>query len=80
MKFKIFFNKKKIINKDTIHDHVNFMEFDSCRNFLNNIYINNARVEFIQLSNGERVKMEDIPDDQVIQRAQEMRGWIIGAK
>jgi hypothetical protein len=77
-KFKNFFNRKIAVNNKNIHENFNFMDKDSCRNFLNNIYIDGKRIETIELKDGTIIKMEDIPEDQIIQRAQEIRGWIIG--
>lgn len=78
--FKNFFKTRTAVNASNIHETTNFMDLESCRHFLNNLYIDKARVEFIELANGARVRMENIPEDQIIQRAQELRSWIIGAK
>ena len=66
------------VNSKNINKLFNFDDLESCRKFLNNFYIGDRRVTDITLGNGERIKMEDIPEDQIIQRARELRGWIHG--
>lgn len=73
-----FFKKKTAIDHTNINRTVDFDDLESCRWFLQNLYIGKNRVEKITLSNGQTVKMEDIPEDQIIQRARELRGWLYG--
>lgn len=82
MKFKNFFRKpeKKQVTAGTINWLYDFDKLEDCRHFLNNLYLGDSRVKEIQLSNGSKIKMEDIPEDQIIQRAKELRGWIQGKK
>ena len=78
MRFKNFFKKKTAVNAQNINQLFDFDDLESCRKFLTTLYIGKRRVEHIQLANGEQVRMEDIPEDQIIQRARELRGWIYG--
>lgn len=80
MNFKNLFKKNVAINSKNLHEHVNFMDLESCRTFLTTLSLSGKKVEFIQLANGQKVKMSDIPEDQIIQRAQELRGWILGVR
>jgi hypothetical protein len=66
------------VNSQNIKYVVDLTDKESCRRFLNNLYIENKRVEFIQLANGEQIRMEDIPEDQWIQRASEIYHVIEG--
>lgn len=71
---KNFFKQKRL----NIEDQIDFSTIEGCRQFLNNIYIGNDRVKGVSLANGQYVKMEDIPDSQVRQRAKELRDAIKG--
>jgi hypothetical protein len=78
--FKNFFKrpKKKAVTAGNINWIYDFDNLEDCRHFLNNLFLGDARVKHIQLTNGLRVKMEDIPEDQIIQRAKELRSWVQG--
>lgn len=85
MDFKNLFNKKKpknmrVLNSKTIDHIFDFDDKEDCRFFLNNFYMEDKRITEIVLQNGQSVKMEDIPDDQIIQRAKELRSWFDGNK
>ncbi len=69
--------KKKVLNSKTINKLFNFDDLESCRNFLMNLYIGESRVEGVEIG-GAFIRMEEIPQDQIIQRARELRGWIYG--
>ena len=66
------------VDGKNINKLFNFDDIESCKKFLTTLHIGTARVECIRLENGQQVKMEDIPEDQIIQRAKELRGWIHG--
>lgn len=66
MSFKNFFKRKTVINSKTIHENFNFMDKESCRSFLTSLFVSGKKVEYITLGNGQQVRMEDIPDDQII--------------
>ena len=68
----------KKLNSKTIDHRFDFENLEICREFLNNLYIGETRVKEIELQNGSKVKMEDIPEDQIIQRANELRVAIKG--
>lgn len=68
------------INSKSIDHRFNLDDIDQARHFLCNLHIGDARVENITLANGCTVKMEDIPEDQIIQRAKEIREWIVQGK
>ena len=74
----------KAINSGNINQVYDFEDIEECKHFLRNLYIgdskNRRRVECVDLANGQTVKMEDIPDDQVIQRAKELRSYIYGIR
>ena len=78
--FNKYFNKSKkiAINSTNINNEFNFDDLESCRKFLCNLHVGDSRVEHIDLANGERVKMQDIPEDQIIKRAREIRSWLFG--
>jgi len=66
------------LNSKTVDHIVDFTSTESCRHFLNNLHIDGVRVKGINLDNGSYVTMEDIPEDQVVQRALEIRNSITG--
>lgn len=68
----------KPINFKNIDELYDFNDLHQCKDFLCNLYIKGKRVEHIDLADGARVRMEDIPEDQVIMRANEIRGWVVG--
>jgi len=68
-------NKKKL----NIEKLIDFSTIKGCRQFLENIYIKGARVDSIELETGAKVKVEDIPEDQVIKRAKEIKEAIKGS-
>lgn len=72
--------KLKITKRLNVENEFNLETIEGCRNFLSNLYLGGSRVKAIALANGEQVKMEDIPDNQIIQRAEEICVAIKGNK
>lgn len=63
-----------IENIDNLYD---FNNVNDCRSFLLNLYVRGKRVEYVELADGVVVNMEDIPEDQIVMRANELRCWFI---
>lgn len=66
------------INAQNINSQYDFDNLDDCRHFLNNLFIDGARVKAITLANGFTCPVEEIPENQIIQRAKEIRSAIFG--
>lgn len=80
MNFKNFFKRKnkELLNASTVNSLCDFETTGSCRHFLENLYIEGVKVKAITLANGYECKVEDIPEEQVVQRAKEIRSAIHG--
>ena len=65
------------LDSSNINKKIDFGDIESCRYFLNNMYIGDAvddlvKVEYVMVGD-RRMALKDIPDDQIIQRAKEIR-------